>query len=276
MKIDILGVKVNKITSEEVIQRVGEWLEKKEKHYIVTPNPEFVMYARQDQEFKNILNKADLAIPDGIGLLWAAKFLSLNVSHLGLIKYLQALWQFVYTKLSLVFFPRYCQTVFPERVTGTDLVWKLAKLAEQKSCSIYLLGGRGNTAQLTAQKLKQKFPHLKIAGAFAGSPDKEADKNLCAIINHVKPDILLVAYGHPKQEKWIKRNLDKLPSVKVVMGVGGAFDFITGKVKRAPQFLRKLGLEWLWRFFIQPWRVKRIFIATLKFSWTVFKHKIKR
>lgn len=270
MKIDILGVKVDKITQEEVIQRIGEWLFKDKQHYIVTPNPEFVMRAQQDEEFKDILNRADLAIPDGIGLLWAAKFLSLKSGS-----WLKAFWQFIHTQLSLIFYPRYCRTVLPERVTGTDLVWKIAKLSEQKDCSIYLLGAKNNIAQTAAQKLKQKFPNLKIAGSFAGSPNKEADDKLQAIVNHVKPDVLLVAYGHPKQEKWITRNLSKLDSVKVAIGVGGAFDFMAGKAKRAPGFFRKLGLEWLFRFFVEPRRAGRIFTATWRFSWAVFKHKIK-
>lgn len=277
MKIDILGVKVDKIRQEEVIRRVEKWLlEKESQHYIVTPNPEMVVAAQQDKKFKNILNKADIAIPDGIGLLWAAKFLSLEIRYQTLVRNLRIFWQFIYTQLSLIFHPKYCRTVLPERVTGTDLVWKIAQLCEQKNCSIYLLGAIGNISQLASKKLKQRFPNLKIAGAFAGSPKPEADEKSRAIINHAQPDILFVAYGHQKQEKWIDRNLPKLNSVKLAIGVGGAFDFIAEKTKRAPQFFRKLGLEWFWRLITQPWRIKRIWTATFIFPWKVLKYKINK
>jgi len=273
MKIDILGVKVNKITQKEVIQRVGKWLSQKEQHYIVTPNPEFVMAAQKDEEFKNILNKADIAISDGVGLLWAAKFLSLKSKQK-----LKVFLQFIYTQLSLIFYPRYCRGVIPERVTGSDLIWKIAKLSEQKNCSIYLLGAGEGVAQKAAEKLKEKYKNLKIAEAELGMKNTEfriENPELVNRINRRQPEILLVAFGHPKQEKWIARNLNKLENIKVAVGVGGTFDFIAGKAKRAPGILRKLGLEWLWRLFVEPWRAKRIWTATFKFPWQVFQYKIK-
>ena len=274
MKIDILGVKVNKITQKEVIQRVEEWLSQKGgKYYIVTPNPEFVMAAQKDEEFRDILNKADIAIPDGVGLLWAAKFLSLKSKQK-----LKVFLQFIYTQLSLIFYPRYCRTVIPERVTGSDLIWKIARLSEQKNCSIYLLGAEEGVAQKAAEKLKEKYKNLKIAEAELGMKNTEfriENPELVNRINRRQPDILLVAFGHPKQEKWIAGNLSKLENVKVAIGVGGAFDFIAGKAKRAPRILRKLGLEWLFRLFIEPWRAGRIFTATWKFSWAVLRHKLR-
>ena len=273
-KINILGVQINKITYSQVLSKIQEFLNSKEKHYIVTPNPEFVMTAQKDKEFKEILNKADIAIPDGIGLLWAATLIKSKIKNqrLKLIRiYLRA---FIYG-LFLILYPKYCRKVLPERITGVDLIWKISKLCEQKNCSIFLLGAKKGRALACALKLKQKFPNLKITGTFSGLAEPASDEKIRMIINQTKPDILFVAFGAPKQEKWIARNLAHLETVKIAMGVGGAFDFIAKTVRRAPKFFQKAGIEWLWRFLFQPWRFSRIFTATFKFSQQVITNKIK-
>ncbi|PIP17975.1 MAG: glycosyltransferase [Parcubacteria group bacterium CG_4_10_14_0_8_um_filter_35_7] len=248
MKINILGVLIDRITSKEVLKKIEEFLNSDTQHYITTPNPEFVMRAQKDEEFRNILNKSDIAIPDGIGLVFASHFLGNPI---------------------------------PERVAGSDLVWKIAKLAEYKNCSLYLLGGKEGVAEEAARKLKEKYPNLKIKGAESGGEVEERklktqNEEMVKRINERQPDILLVAFGAPKQEKWIYYNLSKLSSVKVAIGVGGTFDFIAGRIKRAPMFLRKLGMEWLWRLFIEPKRINRILTATVRFGWKVLKWKIKK
>ncbi|HEB01428.1 MAG TPA: WecB/TagA/CpsF family glycosyltransferase, partial [Candidatus Portnoybacteria bacterium] len=198
MKINLLDVKVDKITSREVLNRIEEYLQSQNQYYIVTPNPEFLMEAQRDEEFKKILNYADLAIPDGVGLLWAARFLNLPSGSR-----LKSIWQVIYSGASLVLYPKYCQSVFPERVTGTDLIYALANRLQKTDYSIFLLGAKGQVAKMASQKLKQKFPDLKIAGAFGGVGEEKGDRITTAIINQAKPDLLLVAYGAPKQEKWI-------------------------------------------------------------------------
>jgi len=248
MKINILGVLIDRITSKEVLKKIEEFLNSDTQHYITTPNPEFVMRAQKDEEFRNILNKSDIAIPDGIGLVFASHFLGNPI---------------------------------PEQVAGSDLVWKIAKLAEYKNCSLYLLGGKEGVAEEAARKLKEKYPNLKIKGAESGGEVEERklktqNEEMVKRINERQPDILLVAFGAPKQEKWIYYNLSKLSSVKVAIGVGGTFDFIAGRIKRAPMFLRKLGMEWLWRLFIEPKRINRILTATVRFGWKVLKWKIKK
>ena len=124
-------------------------------------------------------------------------------------------------------------------------------------------------------KLLEKYPNLKISGTYSGNPEQKYDKHIVDILNNTKTDVLLVAYGHPKQEKWISRNLGRLNSVKIAMGVGGAFDFISGKIKRAPRIFRKLGLEWFYRVIKEPWRLNRIITATWRFSNEVIKYKFK-
>lgn len=146
-----------------------------------------------------------------------------------------------------------------EPISGVDLIYTLRG-------KIFLFGGKEGVAE----KVKQKL-NAKVVGVENGYQDS---KRVIAKINSVGPDILLVGLGSPKQEKWIYKNLKKMPSVKLAIGVGGAFDFISGRVKRAPKFLQKVGLEWLWRLILQPWRIKRIYNGVVKFSWLVLKCKI--
>ncbi|MDO8618917.1 MAG: WecB/TagA/CpsF family glycosyltransferase [Candidatus Daviesbacteria bacterium] len=222
LKVDVLGIKVDDITEAEAIDIVEKLLKTPGKHYIVTPNPEFIVAARGDNVFTKILNDADLSIPDGIGLKLT-----------GRVK---------------------------NRIAGIDLMEAMISLAAQKGYSIGLLGSRGDTAQKTAEVLKLKYPNLKISLAENGG-----EAFTLTTLNIQPTDMLFVAFGHGKQEKWIADNLPQVP-VKLAMGVGGAFDVISGKVPRAPEWMRAIGLEWLFRLVIQPWRIKRQF-ALIKFLW---------
>ncbi len=240
MKVNILGVLIDNFKKSEVLRTVEQFLFDGRKHYIVTANPEMIVAAQKDEKFLEILNKADLSVPDGFGLILAA---------------------------------RYLRRPLPERITGVDLMLDICQIAEQKNYSVYLLGGEEGVAQKAADALQKKFLQLKIAGAENGGIISE---HQLAInnqqINFAGSDILFVALGAGKQEKWIAKNLQNFPSIKIAMGVGGAFDFIAGKIKRAPKWMRKIGMEWLWRLFMQPWRWKRIFTATIKFSWLIIKN----
>lgn len=228
MKIDILGVRVDNVSFEEAVNKVEEFIGDKNKHYVVTPNPEIGILAQKDHKLRQILNSADLAIPDGIGLIWASRILGSRLK---------------------------------ERVTGVDLMEKFCQVAEKKGFSVGLLGGKNGVASLCAAVLKNRFEKLKLVVFDKNQP----------IYKDV--DILFVAMGAPKQEKWIGKNLPKIP-VKVAMGVGGAFEMITGAQIRAPKILQNLGLEWLWRLITQPWRVKRQ-LALLVFVYFVIKQKLK-
>jgi len=237
----ILGVKIDNLKFSQVRKKITLFLDAKKLHQIVTVNPEFIMAAQQDAEFKKIINAADLSIPDGFGLKIGAM---LGRQKIG------------------------------ERITGVDLTWEIAKLAAEKGFSIFLLGAAEGVAKKTARRLKLVHPNLKIAGTYAGSPN---DKKTIEIIKAAKPDILLVAFGAPKQDKFIfnlKNNfsdfgfrISDLP--KVAMGVGGTFDYIAGVVPRAPEWMRKLGIEWLYRLVKQPQRHNRIITATIRFPWAV-------
>jgi N-acetylglucosaminyldiphosphoundecaprenol N-acetyl-beta-D-mannosaminyltransferase len=243
MKANILGVLIDKTNINEVLEKIDDFLADGKKHYIVTPNPEMVAEAQKNSEFKNILNQADIAIPDGFGLLLASSWLRDRIK---------------------------------KRMTGVDLIWRLAENIEKTNYKLFLLGGKDGVAAEAAAKLKEKYPALKIVGAEEGMKDNEfyiTNPKLVEKINKAKPDILLVAFGHGKQEKWIYYNLHSLETVKVAIGVGGTLDYISGKAKRAPNILRRLGLEWCWRLGKEPWRWKRIITAIIIFPWLVLKNK---
>lgn len=276
--VKILGVNFDNLTEKEALNEVGNWLQNegflnkifKKQYTIVTPNPEFLIEANKNPEFFKVLNKADLSIPDGIGILWASKFDKITDPQDSKLKKFSK-WLI---SLGMGLFNRsYLKTELKERITGVDFMQRLCSLAESKGSKVFLLGAGEGVAELTAEKLQKKYPNLLIAGTFAGSPKEKDESEIIEILNVFKPEILFVAYGAPAQELWIDRNLKKVSSIKVAMGVGGAFDFISGTSKRAPEKMQKLGLEWLYRLYHQPSRIKRIFNAIVRFPIKVLKNK---
>ncbi len=257
-KQNILEVGITNATQREVLKYIENSLQKSsEKIFIVTPNPEILVYATRHESFRKILNSAQISLADGIGVLIAGKILGRS---------------------------------FPERITGTDLLEKLCSKSQDWVVTVGFLGGRPGVAEKTAECLKKKYPKLNVA--FAGEewprgpvslhprPTSSLDsltagarRGTPALATPAHVDILFVAYGFPKQEEWIAQNLEKIP-VKVAMGVGGAFDFISGNIARAPQFVRSLGLEWLFRLMRQPWRIKRQ-LALVTFISLVFQEMIQ-
>jgi len=259
MKTEILGVRVDNLTMSQALQKVEGFLTDGRQHYIVTPNPEFLVLAQKDEEFRQVLNQADLAVPDGVGLIFASRFLGQPLKR---------------------------------RVAGTDLMERICQRAASRGWSVFLLGDRADgLAEETASRLKKKYPELKIGGSsFEGgvfsrqkSHQRVAFSDTSSLregvarkgnpLASLNPNILFIASGAPRQEKWIAQNLTKLPAVKLAVGVGGAFYFISGRIKRAPRPFRLVGLEWLWRLGRQPWRIKRIFRAVVVFPWLVVRSK---
>lgn len=239
----VLGVRVDCLTKEQAVGKVLSLVRSGQKGYAVTVNPEFILTAQTDQKFARILEEANLALVDGIGIVLAARFNRLLGKS---------------------------QIVPPTTVPGLDLVDILARVCQREHFSIFFLGGRDSVAQKTAEKLKKLYPQLVIAGYFEGDGSEFGDSETRQAISMAADslgrtiDILFVSYGHPKQEKWIARNIGTIP-VTFAMGVGGAFDVLSGKKKVVPRPLRKLGLDWLWRLLIEPSRWKRTFKAVIIF-----------
>jgi len=209
-------------------------------HQIVTLNPEFVMLAQHDGAFRAVLEAADLALPDGVGLLLAARFLG---------------------------------TPLRGRATGVETTLALAARAAERGMSFFLLGAAPGVAEEAAARLVSLAPGLRIAGTYAGSPAPEEEAEIVERIRRAAPDFLLVAYGAPQQDLWIARNLQRL-GVPVAMGVGGTYDYISGRAPWAPATWRRLGLEWLHRLIHQPWRWRRM-LALPRFAFAVLASRLR-
>lgn len=247
--VDILGVRVDAVTMAQVTEKVMEWVQTGGKHYIVTPNVEFIIAAQKDEQFRKVLNNADLAIPDSARLGWTKRMLTEKNFFKKLL-----LWPLFLSRSQVV--------------TGTDLMDRLCQVSAEKGLTVGFLGGKDGVAVKVAECLKKKYPKLKISYTSPGGAiDKNGNPQQVVSKYYPATDLLFVAFGQVKQEKWIAQNLSKIP-VKVAMGVGGAFDYLSGSIPRAPGWIRSLGLEWLFRLIIQPWRIKR-FGALVKFVWLV-------
>ncbi len=283
MKVDIAGLKVDAISKAELLIEVISRIKASQKTWVTTVYSEFLYAALKDPKIVELLNKANIAVPDGIGIFWAKKYLEIPLSFhspplkkggLGGVKYwlmvLKACWQIKYSLAAILFNSKWIKSALPEKIVGADLIWDLAKLASDNNLSMFLLGGHGDTPEIVAAAMKAKYSGLKFVGSSNKNP---GDPSTITEINSLAPDILLVAYGPLRQEKWIFENLLHL-NVKFAMGVGGSFDYIAGKKSAPPKFIRSFGLEWLWRLITQPQRFKRIINATFGLAWLLWHYKV--
>ncbi len=221
-RVSILGIEIDDLDLQEAVNRINGYIEKGQPSMVVTANPEMIMLAEADREFRECLQQARMVTADGIGLVIAAKILG---------------------------------TPLRQRVTGIDLVTALFENAENKKHRFYFVGARPGVAEKAAENIRNRYPGVTIAGLHHGY--FEDDSHLISDIAEKKPDILLVALGMGRQEKWIKDRVQKT-GVPVSIGVGGSFDVLAGEVKRAPVWMRKAGLEWLYRLIKQPSRFIRM------------------
>jgi N-acetylglucosaminyldiphosphoundecaprenol N-acetyl-beta-D-mannosaminyltransferase len=236
-QIRILGVAVDNLVETEAIERIAGFVTAGGPHHVVTVNPEFVMEARRNSAFRRVLAAADIATPDGFGLLLAARLRG---------------------------------NAFRGRVTGVALAELIAARAAERGWSLFLLGAAPSVAERAAEALQRKYPGLRVVGCYAGSPHRDEEPAIRARIIAARPTVLLVAYGHPGQELWIARN-QPLLRVPVAIGVGGVFDYLAGETPRAPIWMRRIGLEWLYRLIRQPRRWRRILVAVPLFLWAAVR-----
>lgn len=238
-----LNIKINNLTGQEALEASEEYLKTKRKAFIAFANVDVVIRAEADTYLSEILKKADLTLADGKPLLWIS----------GLYK-----------------------KPIREKVSGSDFVPRLCKMAEDRQYSVYLLGGAEGVAKEAAKNLRQQYPKLVIAGTncppYGFEKDEAAVEQICQSISDAAPDILIVCLGCPKQEKFIYENIEKYDAVLSVCA-GATIDFLAGNLKRSPKWMSDIGLEWFFRFLMEPRRLfKRYFIDDMKIAVLMFKY----
>ena len=221
---NILGVPFANITPEEAVERLNSYLNGRGKHMVFTPNPEMVMEAGKNPEFKAILNKSSMNVPDGIGIVYASKLTKNKIKY---------------------------------RVAGYDMLLSLFDKIKDSEKTVYFFGGSPGIAEKAKEAIEKRFKGIKIVGVADGYFDDQKEKKIIEDINKKSPDLLLVGIGFPKQEMWIAKNINSL-NIKAAVGVGGSFDGWSGNVKRAPDFFVNHGLEWFYRLIKQPSRIGRM------------------
>ena len=227
----VLGVRVDRVSQAQTLDLLMAMIARRRAsentlacQQLITVNPEFVMAAQHDSTFRETINAASLVVADGIGVVWAT---------------------------------RYLKAPTPERITGVDTLVALAQRCAEAGYRMYLLGAAPGVAEEAATRLQSLAPGLHIVGTYAGSPAPSEEEALIERVRVARADVLCVAYGAPAQDLWIARNLARLP-VALAVGVGGAYDFISGRQHRAPRPMQRLGLEWLYRLYREPWRWRRM------------------
>lgn len=244
---ELLSIKIDNLNNKEVLTKIGEYLDSDSWHQIATVNPEFLVAAQNNERFKKVLNECHINVTDGFGIKIAALLTG---------------------------------QIPPIRFAGIDLIWDIFRICEQKNCSVLLLGGLPEVGDKAVTKILNKYTNLNISAITGGNIKYDfnsgswwQDPEILSKIKELKPQIIMAALGHPKQELWLSDHKDNLPSVRLAIGIGGSLDFISGSVRRAPIFLRQLGLEWFFRLIQEPWRLKRIFNATFKFIYYILKYQ---
>lgn len=238
-RIKILGVPVDMVDYDEALSRFKVFVEKEGVSLIVTPNSEIVINAGKSPELMDAIKQAEMVIPDGIGLVYASKILKHPMK---------------------------------ERVTGIDFLGRALEHLAQTGKSVFLFGSKPGIAEKAAEKMKETYPGLKVVGTRNGYFKQEEEEAILEEINAAEPDLLCVALGSPKQELFVLKYKDRLKA-KAAIGVGGSLDVWSGELKRAPEFYRKHGLEWLYRFIQEPSRYKRMAALPLFMMKVVFSDK---
>jgi len=295
VRIDILGVKIDSVTKNDVLEKVREFTNDENPQYIVTVNPEFVLMAQRDDEFRRIINKAGLSLADGMGIVMAGKFLSKKYKLKGKIDFpilnyifyfLLSLFEGLKVGLAPFLRPSYLN-VISERISGADLVLPICELAKKNKLKIFILGREGglSTVERYKKALVKRFPGIRVDGIEieVGSWNPPAggeagEEEVRKKIKDFEPHVVLVTLGMGYQEKWIARNKDLRTPLSI--GLGSSLDYLTGGQQRAPRLLHKFGLEWLFRLWSGDTlrnrflRVTRIFRATIIFPLKVFIYSL--
>lgn len=242
-----MGISVNNLTCKETQDAIEQLILSKQQAYVVEVNTDVMMKIEKDAYLKKITQDADLVLVDGQPLVWVSRWLKCPVK---------------------------------ERVSGSDLSVSLCELAAQKGYTLFILGGKEGIAEQAKARMEEKFPGLSIAGTYAPpfgfEKDEEELQCIREKISAVKPDLVLSCFGCPKQEKWIYENYRRIEAT-VFLCAGATVDFLAGNVKRAPEWISRMGMEWFYRFLKEPKRLfKRYFVDDMKIIGLIFKYRKQR
>ncbi len=255
-------LEVDAFPKEEVLIRIEQLIDAKQPASVVTPYSEFVVMAENQPEFRMAINQADIRLADGSGIVWAGHYLNHDV---GLVKSFRD----VMRSDSQV------SAIFPEKISGSDLMYDLLALAHSKHLKVYLLGSEEEISSAVATKIGEKYPNIEITGRFSGRVELD-DEGLMSRIAATNSDLILLALSPPKQELWaqaMRTYLRDHNSPGVLCCFGGSFDFFAGSKERAPKWMRSVGLEWFWRLIIEPSRIGRIYRATWVYTNLIRRYK---
>ncbi|MBU1071560.1 WecB/TagA/CpsF family glycosyltransferase [Patescibacteria group bacterium] len=259
----ILGIEVDEVNRQEAIEKISGWVGGKGSlKHVVTIYSEFLLAAEKDKVFRKAVEKADLVVPDGVGVLAAMEY---KRGKKGLFDGLGVGLKGLRGELG-------------QPVTGVWLFEELVRLAAEKGWKVFLLGEKGDASHRLKMVLKKRYKNLRVESDPGGQDWKEntgkRNEEVLKKINEFAPDVLFVVYGPVNQIKWIENNRRKL-GVKVAIGVGGTFNEVLGEFARAPKWMEKRGLKAVWRLLVQPKRLPRIFRAMVMFPWKVYKETFK-
>ncbi len=242
-KVNILGIGISAIQMDDAISKMEEWIEKNEPHYVCVCPVSTIMECQRDERLRDIVNSAGLATPDGMSIVWLSK---------------------------LSGYPH------TERVYGPDLMLAFCRVAQEKGYSNFFYGGANDVPEKLVQNLRKRFPRLKVAGTYLPpfrSLTQEEDQAVIEMINKASPDVIWVGISTPKQDKWMADHLGSV-AAPVMVGVGAAFNFLSGEVKQAPKWMQRNGLEWLFRLYQEPGRLwyrylvyNPLFVLNLALQW---------
>lgn len=256
-RVHILGVPFDMPTYADSLSAMHGFAAADRQIFITTPNPEICVAATRLPDYAKVLGAADFSVPDGIGILWAGEYLHSPGKSLA-----ASIIRFALAKRS---------RFFPDRVSGADLFHDFCATS---TAPIFLLGGASGVADACAQYFRQKG--AQVVGTDSGKASEDDEARIVEKIVQSGAEVLFVAFGAPKQEQWILKNLGKMPNIRLAMGIGGSFDFVAGTQKRAPALIRRLGLEWAWRLIREPSRRQRIFTAVFTFPRLIREEKKER
>lgn len=253
-----------------------QMLDEDQMHMIFTPNPEIMLVSEENPEYKKVLKTADWNLPDGNGLLWASVFLekTKKIKNMYLIILI-----FLQTYSYLLFNKKALQGVIPETVTGSGTFFQVHALFAKLKTPVFYFGGENGVEKKILTIMTERYPGLRAVGSCGGYPFRSPEENemILTSIEKAAPQVLFVALTFPKQETWIMQNRERLEraGVRIAMGIGGTYDFAVGRIKRAPQWMQSMHIEWLWRMIQEPARMGRILRAVFYFPWVVLRKRLQ-